>query len=377
MKIVFLTKRFSEGGELMHMLDLSSELVKLGNEVFVLTGGLSIVFEKNVRMQKIHHQFQKNGVSVVYMSFPDSTMNKVRYFYNLIRGVFQSYKFFRIHKIDVIHVHRPIMSVIPKILNLNFVSTVHNMNLGRVFWNFKPTFQIAISEGTYKEVMDKFHFKFNEISIINNGISSRFSQLATPKKKEEIKKTLGIPLGHIIIGFVGRITYEKGIDVLLKAVQKMKGQLECPFKVVLLGGFENSKNYIEGIIEETDTVNDIMIFDFQDPKQFYDIYDIFVLPSRSEGFPLTVIEAMFSGCCVVRTDTGGASEQITTQESGFIFQNENYLELSDILFKLLNNPEYRKEIAQHGREIALEKFTVERMAVKTLKVYENVKLNWR
>lgn len=377
MKIVFLTKRFSEGGELMHMLDLSSELVKLGNEVFILTGGISVVFEKNVRMQKIHYQFQKHGVSVVYMSFPDSTMNKIRYFYNLVRGTFQSYNFFRRHKIDVIHVHRPIMSIIPKILNLNFISTVHNMNLGKVFWNFKPTFQIAISEGTYEEVMSKFHFKIKEISIINNGLSNRFAQLVTPEKKNEIKETLGITPKDTIIGFVGRITYEKGVDVLLKAVQILKGQSKISFKIVLLGGFENSKNYIEGMIRETDTLNDVLIFDFQDPKPFYDIYDIFVLPSRSEGFPLTVIEAMLSGCCVVRTDTGGASEQITNQESGFIFRNENYSELSDILLRLLNNPENRKKIALCGREIALEKFTSERMAAKTLEVYENVKLNWR
>lgn len=376
MKIVFLTKRFSEGGELMHMFDLSSELVKLGNEVFILTGGVSVIFANNQRMQKIHQQFTSNGVNIIYMPFPDSTMNVIKYLYFLLKGTFYSYLFLKKNKIDVIHVHRPIMSVIPKFLNLKFVSTVHNMNLEKVFWNFKPTYQIAISEGTYKEVVDQFHFKPNEISIINNGVSSKFSQLATSETKKEIKKALEIDNKDIIIGFVGRITYEKGVDVLLKAIQIMKKQLDCSFKLVLLGGFENSQSYIENVIKETDTLENVLIYDFQDPKKFYDIFDVFVLPSRSEGFPLTVIEAMVSGCCVVRTDTGGAFEQIINEESGFIFRNGNEGELADILVKLLKLPEYRKEIAMEGRERALRKFTSDKMAVETLKVYDNVKLNW-
>lgn len=376
MKIVFLQKRFSEGGELMHMLDLSSELVKLGNQVFILTGGLSVIFEQNERMKSIHSHFEQRGVKVIYMSFPDSTMNIFKYMFSLIKGIIQTYLFCKKNEIDVVHVHRPIMTVIPKILNLKFVYTVHNMNLNRVFWCFKPTYQIAISQGTFDEVMNKFHYKPDEISIINNGVSKDFAQLATVAQKNAIKDSLGIDRDTVLIGFVGRITYEKGVDVLLNAIPLVRDRVKCEFKVILLGGFERSKEFIEKIIIKNNLEDIVNIYDFQNPKKFYDIYDVFVLPSRSEGFPLTVVEAMLSGCCVVRTNTGGAEEQIVNGESGFIFQNENDSELSDILVKLLSSEEYRQNISDKGRKRALDYFTSERMAKETQSVYNHVKLNW-
>jgi len=95
-----------------------------------------------------------------------------------------------------------------------------------------------------------------------------------------------------------------------------------------------------------------------------------VSASRSESFSLVTIEGMLSGCCVVRSDTGGAKDQIVNNETGFIFPNEDSHSLKVILEQLIINNELRKQIAQNGRTYALNNFTSDIMVESTIKVYE-------
>ena len=99
---------------------------------------------------------------------------------------------------------------------------------------------------------------------------------------------------------------------------------------------------------------------------------MFVIPSRLEGFPVVVIEAMSSGCCCVRSNVEGAYDQIDDGKTGFLFENENVEQLSSILKFLIENPDRRTEVAKAGREKALKEFTSEVMAKKTIDVYKKV-----
>lgn len=97
-----------------------------------------------------------------------------------------------------------------------------------------------------------------------------------------------------------------------------------------------------------------------------------VLPSRIDAFMLVAIEAMMMGCCVIRSDTGGASEQIVHGQSGFIFENGNVNQLVQYLEYLIQNPSEIQSMSKAGQKNALEKFTSEIMAKKTLDVYTHL-----
>ena len=107
-------------------------------------------------------------------------------------------------------------------------------------------------------------------------------------------------------------------------------------------------------------------------KDLYRVLDILTLPSRSEGFPMVVIEAMLSKCCVIRSNTEGAYEQIENGQSGYIFENENIEQLSQYLNEVVNNEVIRKKVAKNGQKRALNLFTDDIMAKNTYNVYKTV-----
>ena len=81
---------------------------------------------------------------------------------------------------------------------------------------------------------------------------------------------------------------------------------------------------------------------------------------------------MMSECCVIRSNTEGAYDQISHGDDGYIFENENFIELATYLNKVIENDDLRLNIARKGKEKALNKFTIKEMTKGTLKVYEKV-----
>lgn len=144
-----------------------------------------------------------------------------------------------------------------------------------------------------------------------------------------------------------------------------------------MGGELNSKeyNWLSGMISDAKIASFTKQIAFRDPKPFYDIFDIFVLPSRMESFPLVTLEAMMSGCCPIRSNTEGAYEQINDGVDGLLFTTEKHEELSACLTQLVNNKDKMQLLAKNAKEKALATFTIPVMTQETLKIYEKIKIH--
>lgn len=376
MKIAFLSRILYLSGVTTHMRDLAKQLIAKGHSVTILTGGVQ--FHHNSGMDVLYKSLLDAGIEIKYINYPKECVSKFSYGLALFKSSYPTYKFLKSEKFDIIHVHTPVLSFIPKMYFLKFVTTIHLAELQIGLLQQSPSHEIAISNEIYKERIKRKHYSNSNISLIFNGVDESFSERTTEKNKEDIKKKLKLPLDKVIIGFVGTLCYRKGLDILLNASNLLCEKLGDKFHVVFIGNYDNEedKNWLIKTIDETQSGKYLSIFKYQDPKIFYDIFDIFCLPSRLEGFPLVAIEAMMSGCCVVRSNVEGANDQIISGVDGFLFENQNHVELSNILYTLIINSEKIKEVANAGRKKALEKFTSKVMCKKTLKVYEKVKLKW-
>ena len=100
--------------------------------------------------------------------------------------------------------------------------------------------------------------------------------------------------------------------------------------------------------------------------------DVFVLTSRYEGFPISILEAMRAGLPVVASDVGGVSEAVLDGETGFLIGRGDRKALHDRLKTLLVNPQLRGRMGKEGRRRYEQLFTLDRMVNKTLRVYEHV-----
>lgn len=371
MNIALFSRILFLSGVTTHLIDLSNELIKKGHNVYIFTAGAQNPNnEANVRLAD---RLEATGAKIIKINFPLTSTNKTSYLVSMLRSVAVVAKELKKNNIDVIHIHTPALSFIPIILRRKFVKTVHIKDLALSFLDKKASHEIVISRETYDEAIRKFHYKENEITLIFNGVAESFAKTISNNHKNNFKETKNIPKDKVIIGIVGSVQYRKGHDILLEAISHLRNDLKNQVHLIILGeGSETEEIWLKGLIRKFNLESTISKFGFQDPKSYYDIMDIFVLPSRLEGFPLVAIEAMMSNCCVIRSATEGAYDQIEPGVSGLLFKNESIAELTKQLEFAINNEPERIKIAAAGREYALDNFTAEKMTEKTIAVYEKI-----
>jgi len=167
---------------------------------------------------------------------------------------------------------------------------------------------IAISNAT-KEYVLRLGAKPSKVKVVYNGVDlARFRPIAG--KREEMRKKLGISENAIVVLTVRRLVYKNGIDTLIDAASiAVKKNPKIVFLVVGKGpDLENVKLQvarlgIEANFRLTGFVSD------EDLPSYYNVADLFVLPSKSgEGLPLVALEGMACGLPVIATDVGGIRE---------------------------------------------------------------------
>ncbi len=242
-------------------------------------------------------------------------------------------------------------------------------------WNYKKANAvIAISEETRQWAINRLGHNCDTIYMVPHGISETYSKTLSNEEHIRYLNLYGLPHDKILIGLVGSIEKRKGHDILLEAFKTLPQDVKDRAHMVFVGGDKNKdgKNisWLHGLIEKTHTEQYVTHIDYCDPKPLYQLFDIVVLPSRLEGFPLTAIEAMMSHCCVIRTNTEGATWQINHNIDGLLFEKDNIQELSSLLYNVLSNESLRLQLADAGQKKALNKFTAGRMAEDTYNVYK-------
>jgi glycosyltransferase involved in cell wall biosynthesis len=371
LKILFLLSRIEKSGVTLNTLDLAQGLVNQGHELLLITGG--ITDSDNDYLVKIENDFKNIGTEIKTFKTPKGNiLNKIVI---SIGAIYQILKWMRQLKPDVIHSQSPYMTFLPWLLKKPFITTVHNVQLVKNLKYKNPTELIAISRESKDYAIKTLGAKPDTVSVICHGVSRRFADITPEKDLSLLKSKYNIPEHKLVIGYVGRITKDKGLDVLIKAVEKHLPETTANnVHMVFLGDYwlPSDEVWLKEIMDRSILRNSISIVPFQDPKPFYELFHIFVLPSKSEAFGLVAIEAMMSNCCTIRTDTNGALDQIEHGKDGYIFSNGNAKALGDILQTVIENRELRDSIASNGKLKALENFTIEAMTKKTLTIYNKL-----
>lgn len=179
----------------------------------------------------------------------------------------------------------------------------------------------------------------------------------------------------IRITTVGNIRHVKGHDVLIRAAAiVLKGYPEVSFEVVgevLDGPYFDS---LRSLIAELNLTDKFVFVGGSSSIRVHLIEsDIFVLPSRSEGFSNAIIEAMAAVLPVVATDVGGNAEAVVSGVSGFLVPSDDPPALASALMKLIAEPELRGRMGLAGREIAEKRFSTDVMMRETVAIYNQLR----
>lgn len=366
MKIVFLSKHLPAEGSTIQQIYLGEELIKKGHKIYLFTG-----YKKNKTDQEkeIEKKIKQVGIVIKYLPFPVKPLeeeNKIKMLFKYIWSLPIALKELYNIKPDIIHVHWPVTSYIAsiyrKLTATKFVSTFHIGGIPKHPLNKKADKVIAISSELKEELKIKHKYKEENIEVIFNGVPE-----VTEFNNISIRDNYKILKDEIVILVVGTLNYRKGMDILIEALKNLQHK---NFKVLFVGeGKEEYKDVLKQKIKKNNLEKKIIFCGWQNPYNYYFQSDIFILPSRKEGFPLVVVEAMLQGVTVIRSNTYGAYDQITDGKDGFIFENENVEELKYKITKLLDDEELRKKMSKKAKEKAMKLFTTKINADKIEKLY--------
>ena len=177
------------------------------------------------------------------------------------------------------------------------------------------------------------------------GVDSEL--LRPPEDKAAAKQALGIPPNRIVVGYVGRISREKNVEVLVEAVQRL--QQDYPITLLAVGsGTEHMMKLFEN------TKNTVLPGFVRDVERYYQAMDIFVMPSLTETTSLATLEAMACGVPVVTTKVGFLKEYVIKNHNGLLFPRGNVYTLVLQLHKLIRRKRLRRYMGVNARQTALQ-----------------------
>ena len=281
---------------------------------------------------------KKNNL-VEYIIYVSRSLPIYNQFNFLATTYFIIKKLFKNQKIDIIHCHFAyppgiIGYFLMKHFNVPYVITEHASNFENRFKTFvhkrlvlkalKNAEGIIAVGQSLKHEINKYTSK--QIRVVPNVIDISKFKLKINKGK------------FINIGFLGQLNdHRKGLDILLKAITKIKYQ---NYLLHIGGGGKLLEEY-KSLANKYNICNKCKFYGVISPNKITDFFsklDVFVLPSRKESFGVVVIEAMATGIPVIGTICGGP-EDIITKETGILIEKENILELTNTIDFVLENLE--------------------------------------
>lgn len=233
-----------------------------------------------------------------------------------------------------------------------------------------------IAEG----IAARFPLARNKLNVIYSGVS--VDQYVTNwsaegiQNKNRLKEKLGIR-NHRVVLFVGRLSNKKGVDVLMKAMQRVMNT-HRDVALAVIGskwfGKNESDEYTLSLQKLSSTLKGPVIFTgFLPPAQippYYNIGDVFVCPSQwNEPLARVHYEAMAAGLPIITTNRGGNAEIIERDENGLVLddldnirncRNPDYM--GEYIEFILDNPQIALHMGQKGRKLAEEKYRWKRVA---------------
>ena len=360
MKIMYLLYSFTIGGTEKLVSDICNEISK----------------ENEVHLFIVNDYYDEAMVSQISSNVKINLYGRKVGSKKKIRTMVDIYTYCKKNKIEVVHcnaLNTPELLILTKILmkNIKIVYTIHGVNqyatLGKIrilYRNWLCDSIIAISQSVYDDIVSCGADK-KKTHIVYNAINMEQFQPAEHKIKHN----------PFTIGNVARIDVsKKGQDILLDAMLLIKDK--CNFRCMFAGAPAKG-NQEEFLNLEERARNDFQndkcevkfIGSITDVAGFLRKIDLFVLPSRFEGFGISLVEAMSMGVPCISSDINGPREIIGNNERGYLFESGSSEKLADRILYVMNNYEEALMVADKARMYVSENFDIRNMCGKLLSIY--------
>jgi glycosyltransferase involved in cell wall biosynthesis len=229
---------------------------------------------------------------------------------------------------------------------------------------------IVCSQYMRSELQNFFKVPDDKIRVIVNGVSVGAEATCTPEDLNQLRRQYA-PNGEKLLFFVGRVTYEKGLQVLIQAMPRILG--DHPQTRLLVVGRNGVKMWplayelnvdqaIEFLGYATDHLRDCL----------YQIVDAAIFPSLYEPFGIVALEAMLLDCNVIVSEVGGLREVVKHKENGLTVYPNDPASIAWAVNQLFADPGAAQQRRQRALEDAHTIYRWEKVAAQTAQLYQEI-----
>jgi glycosyltransferase involved in cell wall biosynthesis len=299
---------------------------------------------------------------------------------NPIRNIGETVARLRAGRFDLVHSHGYradlIGFVAARYLGLPIVSTCHGFistdsNL-RVYNNLDMFLLryfdrvVAVSEQMRGDLVAR-GVDDGKIQVITNAVHEE-SGSDTVQSRAKTRLKLGIAEEEFVVGFVGRLSEEKGLRYLLEAARRW-ASTQYRWRIVLVGDGPH-RAALEQLAGSYGLTDKVLFTGFQgNTAEWYPAMDAFVLPSLTEGTPMVILEAMANSVPVIATAVGGVSAMITGGRDGILVPPADASRLLEAMQTLASDRDLRKRLCANATQMIRRGHSVERWMQQMTEVY--------
>ncbi|MEM4489005.1 MAG: glycosyltransferase family 4 protein [Desulfurococcaceae archaeon] len=386
MRVCLVTSTFLPsftGGREIHVYGLAKALIKQGIDVVIVTGD-------NVT-NVLQHQIE--GITIFRVPYIREISLKganEEIPYRVISP--QLFKIFDLVKPDIVHAHdikhftSDAAAIWSAISSTPFVLTVHgiyykqskltkslylihDLTLNLITLNVARKI-IVVSRSLVKFPLTLFRHK---IIYIPNAILSDYLS------NEEVynvnfRRIYGIPDDALLVITIGRLTYQKGIDLLIKAWKKIWKVAQAPKAVLVVIGPVVSQEYYKQLLKLAEGADNVIFTGKVSTtllKSALRDADVFVLASRDEGFPTVLLEAMYYGKPIIATSVGAIPDIAHNMVNSILIKPNNIEDLAKALSVILSDDRLRRKLSINAR-LTGTFFCWDNLIKHIIRIYEEV-----
>jgi glycosyltransferase involved in cell wall biosynthesis len=172
--------------------------------------------------------------------------------------------------------------------------------------------------------------------------------------------------------FVGRLTSQKGVDVLFRAWRRALRESAKPLPLLVVGDGPERES-LESLAEELGLEEHIRFAgSVEEIERYYHLAQLFILPSRSEGLPNALLEAMACGLPAIATCVGGIPDVVVDGETGLLVPPDDEDALADAIERLLHDLSLRRRMAEAARRRIEAHYSIESVADQVIVLYQKI-----
>jgi len=367
------------GGVERYTYNLAKKLIEYGNEVTVVASnttnltayeemeGIHVYRMPSINLLdgrypvlKLNKEFRRIHRILKNKEFDMAIVNTRFYLHSLYGVIFSKYKKIRCitieHGTSHLSVHNKLFDMMGGIYE-HFLTKVGQLYCKEYY---------GVSEACNEWLK---HFHIQAKGVLYNSIDVGEIEYLATKVKPVYRERYNIPKDAIVIAFTGRLLKEKGIPSLLNVMDKICKDREDVY-LFIAGDGDMEKEVDE---RKTNHIIPLGRIDFEHIVALLKESDIFCLPSFSEGFSTSILEAAACGCYILTTARGGARELLISEQYGGVIPNNGEQILYDALQEVFSDPNKRLKAVELTYQRLKTCFTWDIVAQEVENICRNTK----